>query len=77
MEEGVMNAVETLLRKYQFALHSKHVIVPKYRFSSSLPVRVRADETRFPTQFLVFHLTVKLGSVTMAAARQKDLNTTG
>ena len=53
---------------YQFPLHSKHVIIPKYRFSSSLPVRVRADETRFPTQFLVFDLTVKLGSVTMAAA---------
>ena len=39
---------------YQFALPSKHVIVPKYRFLSSLPVRVRADETRFPTQFWFF-----------------------
>jgi hypothetical protein len=39
---------------YQFPLPSKHVLVPKYRFSSSLPVRVRADETRFPTQFWFF-----------------------
>ena len=72
--------VEEASDDYQFSLHSKHVLglVPKYRFSSSLPVRVRADETRFPHSVFGFRFDRQTRFCDNAdALSQKDLNTAG